>query len=77
MTIQVLYFASLSEQLGKTSDQLMSDTPITATFAWQQLNPQQTMPDNTLVAINQNYAKLDDQVQANDELAFFPPVTGG
>ncbi|HHC73894.1 MAG TPA: MoaD/ThiS family protein [Thiothrix sp.] len=77
MTIQVFYFASLSEQLGKIEDQLISETPITAAFIWQQLNPQQVMPDNTLVAINQNYAKLDDLVQANDELAFFPPVTGG
>ena len=29
------------------------------------------------VAINQEYAQLDDKVTTNDEVAFFPPVTGG
>lgn len=28
-------------------------------------------------AVNQNYAQLDDTVNTNDEIAFFPPVTGG
>ena len=29
------------------------------------------------VAINQEFAKLDAPVAAGDEVAFFPPVTGG
>ena len=29
------------------------------------------------VAINQEFAALDDAVSPNDEVAFFPPVTGG
>ena len=29
------------------------------------------------VAINRRYAKLDNAVSAEDEIAFFPPVTGG
>ena len=29
------------------------------------------------VAINQEFAALDDAVSPDDEVAFFPPVTGG
>lgn len=29
------------------------------------------------VAVNQEFAGLDTPVAANDEVAFFPPVTGG
>jgi molybdopterin synthase sulfur carrier subunit len=29
------------------------------------------------VAVNQEFAGLDTAVAANDEIAFFPPVTGG
>ena len=29
------------------------------------------------VAVNQDYARPGDPVAANDEVAFFPPVTGG
>ncbi|WP_455373088.1 molybdopterin converting factor subunit 1 [Limibacillus halophilus] len=29
------------------------------------------------VAVNQEYAQADDPVKAGDEVALFPPVTGG
>lgn len=29
------------------------------------------------VAVNQRYARLDTAIQDSDEVAFFPPVTGG
>ena len=29
------------------------------------------------IAINQEYAKQDAAIRATDEIAFFPPVTGG
>jgi molybdopterin synthase sulfur carrier subunit len=29
------------------------------------------------VAVNQDYVELDHPVAAGDEVAFFPPVTGG
>ena len=29
------------------------------------------------VAVNRNYGSLDTPITAGDELAFFPPVTGG
>ncbi|AKO45600.1 molybdopterin synthase sulfur carrier subunit [[Haemophilus] ducreyi] len=33
--------------------------------------------DKLLVAINQKILPLDSQINAGDEIAFFPPVTGG
>ncbi|MHB8346686.1 MAG: MoaD/ThiS family protein [Acidiferrobacterales bacterium] len=36
-----------------------------------------TAPANVLIAINQEYASMDSPVRAGDEVAFFPPVTGG
>ncbi|MDO5055261.1 molybdopterin synthase sulfur carrier subunit [Pasteurella oralis] len=33
--------------------------------------------EKLLVAINQTLMSLDSQVQSGDEIAFFPPVTGG
>jgi molybdopterin synthase sulfur carrier subunit len=35
------------------------------------------MPDNLLMAINQDYVQADANVEDGDEVAFFPPVTGG
>ena len=35
------------------------------------------IPDNVLVAVNLEYTHRGASVQAGDEVAFFPPVTGG
>ncbi|HCE1881041.1 molybdopterin synthase sulfur carrier subunit [Vibrio parahaemolyticus] len=34
-------------------------------------------PGKLLAAVNQSIVPLDAQVKAGDEVAFFPPVTGG
>nr|MDT0252927.1 MoaD/ThiS family protein [Endozoicomonas sp.] len=35
------------------------------------------MSDRTLVAVNQNMTRQDVTLHSGDEVAFFPPVTGG
>jgi molybdopterin synthase sulfur carrier subunit len=35
------------------------------------------LPPNLLMAVNMEYARADDVVKDEDEVAFFPPVTGG
>ena len=77
MSIRVRYFASLKEYVGRNEDELTLSSPISAKIIWHQLNPKLPMPTNILVAVNMDYVSLDKEVANGDELAFFPPVTGG
>lgn len=78
MTIRVLYFASLREQVGEAVRLIdASSAGLNAAALWSRLNPAMAMPANTLIAINQNYASLETPIADGDEVAFFPPVTGG
>ena len=79
MPIKICYFASLKETLEKSEDEIYGseNEPLTAKKVWQLANPNKQLPENILVAINMEYAELDDQVKDDDEVAFFPPVTGG
>ncbi|MCK5727813.1 MAG: MoaD/ThiS family protein [Methylococcales bacterium] len=77
MSITVRYFASLREFLNKSEEKLETTTALEIKEVWTQLNPDKVLPENTLMAINMAYVDADQKVQVNDELAFFPPVTGG
>ena len=35
------------------------------------------MPENTLIAVNMEYTDASQVLSDGDEVAFFPPVTGG
>lgn len=77
MKITVKFFASLREQIGKSEATVSSENTITVLQAWQQASGLGSMPENTLAAINMEYVTQDETVSDGDELAFFPPVTGG
>jgi molybdopterin synthase sulfur carrier subunit len=77
MSIKVRYFASLKELVGRSEDALAVQDGQTVQAIWQQLNPQLAMPEAVLAAVNMDYVGSDALVQDGDELAFFPPVTGG
>ena len=74
--IQVKFFASLRETLGMDETQIETSEAITILQIWDQVTSRD-YPVNTLCAINMDYAKPDDVVSDGDEVAFFPPVTGG
>lgn len=76
-TIQVRFFASLREQLGHGEAELSVDKVNTVADAWQLSTNSIEMPANTLMAVNMEYVQADHPVVAGDEVAFFPPVTGG
>ncbi|HHJ39144.1 MAG: hypothetical protein AXA67_11450 [Methylothermaceae bacteria B42] len=76
MTIQVRLFASLSEQWQIEQKTLSPKPEQTVASVWQELTGE-SLPDNILMAVNMEYAKPDTVVKAGDEVAFFPPVTGG
>jgi molybdopterin synthase sulfur carrier subunit len=77
MAIHVKYFASLRDKLGHGEDLLAVNKVVTVAEVWARLWPDLPLPPNTMVAINKDYADLGQPVQDGDEVAFFPPVTGG
>ena len=80
MKIKIVYFASLRERIGRSSEILELSGPLeefNVREAWQKATGQTSFPDDILVALNQEYTHADAIVNDGDELAFFPPVTGG
>ncbi len=81
--MRLIYFASLRERLGLEQEQLDKPAQV-ATVAqlvaclaarggqWQSLQA-----GNVLVAVNQEMVGAEQTLQDDDEVAFFPPVTGG
>jgi len=74
--ITVRYFASLREQFGRSEDRVEAAGLGCVADVWNRVSAD-PLPANTLVAINQEYASTGSPVRAGDEVAFFPPVTGG
>jgi len=77
MTVNVRFFASLREQVGQAEAQLDAAGGATAAQVWAQAAGQSELPPNVVIAVNQEYARPEQPVSDGDEVAFFPPVTGG
>ena len=77
MSVTVKFFAGLREALGISETTVEVDTSSTARDIWAGATNGAELPDNTLCAINLTHIELDQPVQDGDEVAFFPPVTGG
>lgn len=80
----VLYFARLAETLGLKSEQIdVSDcntvTDLVALLRARGEPFQSAFDSETrvLVAVNQEMSEPDAEIGNSDEIAFFPPVTGG
>jgi len=77
MTLRVKYFASLRERMGRAGDTIDNIDAASIAEIWARVSGNQPIPANTVVAVNREYANIDRKVQDGDEVAFFPPVTGG
>lgn len=83
--ISVHYFASIREVLNKSRDDMeLPDSVKTVSDLVTHLgasNPEfQALIDGerqVLVAVNQTVVGREHKLSANDEVAFFPPMTGG
>ncbi|WP_422132547.1 molybdopterin converting factor subunit 1 [Endozoicomonas sp. ALD040] len=80
--IKVLFFASYREKLG--TDRLeLAEIPENLSALRSLLSAkgqdwQEVVNDSrTLVALNQTMTRKDFEIKEGDEIAFFPPVTGG
>ena len=77
MALHVRYFASLRERMGRAGESLDNVNAASVAEIWARVSRNQPLPANTLVAVNREYADVDRRVKDGDEVAFFPPVTGG
>lgn len=77
MHINVKFFASLSEYTGFAETTVDTNSGATVQDAWNLATHSLAVPANTLCAVNMTYASLDSSISDDDEVAFFPPVTGG
>ncbi len=83
--LKILYFASLRERMGRTGEDL-PPTPGIETIADLIALLQRrdaagaaafAHPALVRAAVNQDFARPEAPVHDGDEIAFFPPVTGG
>lgn len=77
MPIQVRFFASLRERLGRAEAEIDADSVVTVADVWTQVAGGVAPPGNLLAAVNHEHVESDHPVSDGDEVAFFPPVTGG
>jgi molybdopterin synthase sulfur carrier subunit len=83
--IKVLFFAALREQLGTGAEELELPSSVTTVAALRDHLMQRGGPFGKVfggkalvrVAVNQDMVQPGARIQAGDEVAFFPPVTGG
>jgi len=83
--VKVLYFSWVRDRIGVGSEDLSLPENVTSVeglVEWLKGRGegyQKAFDDITIirVAINQEHVKLDHPVGDSDEVAFFPPVTGG
>jgi molybdopterin synthase sulfur carrier subunit len=79
----LLYFAWVRQKIGKSEEHLAPQVDDVASLIahLKSLGPGYADAFADLgrirVAVNQRHAGLDAKVAAGDEIAFFPPVTGG
>lgn len=78
MNVKVRYFASLRDKMGRAEDSIaLSGQTATVAELWSKISGGQPIPDSTLIAINMEYTDAKATIKEGDEVAFFPPVTGG
>ncbi len=85
MKVKVLYFASVREKLGKGAEEIDLPAGIASVAglrahlqsrggAWADALAQTKL---LRTAVNQDMVPAATPIKAGDEVAFFPPVTGG
>ncbi len=77
MAITVKFFAHLRERHGQSEMRIDDWAGGTVLDAWRQATGETALPTHVLAAVNLDYARADTPVANGDEVAFFPPVTGG
>lgn len=83
--MRVLYFAWLRQKVGTAEEEVSPPADVrdvAGLVRWLATRSSAHAaafadPRQVRAAVNQDFATPDHPVAANDEVAFFPPVTGG
>jgi molybdopterin synthase sulfur carrier subunit len=83
--VKILFFAGLREQLGTAAEEIELPGEVTTVAGLRTFlsNRNQTWKialaeaKPVRVAVNQDMVQPTARIKAGDEVAFFPPVTGG
>ena len=81
----IKYFSWIREHVGKSEENL--DLPVDVTTINELIDYLNKLNDKykiafakrdlIKIAVNKTYSSVDTKISQNDEVAFFPPVTGG
>jgi MoaD family protein len=82
MKVKVKFFASYRDLAGKSEIELnvdQDDSVATVLDKLKEFFPRlsERLGSNMLIALNAEYASITNPVRDGDEIALFPPVSGG
>ncbi len=79
--LKVRFFASLKDLVGESEMEMQLEQETSVRDIFQRLETRfpeiKKYESIMLVAVNMEYADLDATVTSDDEVCFFPPVSGG
>ncbi|HYP00413.1 MAG TPA: molybdenum cofactor biosynthesis protein MoaE [Pyrinomonadaceae bacterium] len=79
--VRLLYFGAARETVGRDREDMEVSAPATAASVFEEVlaaHPAlRRFGRSLLVAVNEEYAGTQVEVRAGDEVAIFPPVSGG
>jgi len=77
MSIKVKFFARMRDEVGMSSAEAEFVEGMAIADLWSQLVDGVAYPESVMIAVNMEYVSGEPVLKDGDEVAFFPPVTGG
>jgi molybdopterin synthase sulfur carrier subunit len=80
MKVKIRYFGQFRDFTGKREEVIETKKGITVREIREQIQdiyPKIGAKNEVLVAVNGSFGSLDQVILETDEVAFFPPVSGG